>query len=177
MSVSSENRDNWRHTVVSGGATAKIIVPGVKMELPGEAEIECSACKSTFYISGSDIYIEQQGAEERSMGDEVFYFGEGEFCCPNCDKSVKIAYEASEYPIGALNYSDVDVNGGKILHGFGDIDVQFGEEMYSFDEEIALYVPQKKQIIINLACSAKDLIYEVQRDPASLYRMTPREHL
>jgi restriction system protein len=145
------------------------------IELPGEAEIECTNCKSSFYVSGSDIYVEQHGSEERSMGAEVFYYGSGEFRCPNCDEVVEVQYEASEYPIGALNYSEVNATGGIILQNFGDIAVQFGEEMYSFDEEIDLYVPQEKKIITNLAESARDIIRIVQQEPKTLYEISPRE--
>lgn len=145
------------------------------IELPGEAEIRCSNCTSSFYVSGSDIYVESQGSEERSMGAEVFYHGAGDFTCPNCDEVIEVEYEASEYPVGVLNYSEAHATGGKILRGFGDIDVQFGDELYSFDEEIELYVPQEKKIITSLAESASDIIQIVQKKPASLFDMTSRE--
>lgn len=109
------------------------------------------------------------------MGAEVFYHGSGDFRCPNCDEIVEVEYEASEYPIGMLNYSEANATGGVILQGFGDINIQFGEEIYSFDEEIELYIPQEKKIITNLADSAKDIIQIVQQKPRSLHEMTPRE--
>jgi restriction system protein len=119
--------------------------------------------------------VESQGSEERSMGAEVFYHGAGEFRCPNCDEIIEVEYEASEYPVGMLNYSEAHATGGEILRGFGDIDVQFGDELYSFDEEIELYVPQEKTIITNLANSANDIIQIVQKKPVSLFNMSPRE--
>lgn len=109
------------------------------------------------------------------MGAEIFYHGSGDFTCPNCDEAVEVEYEASEYPVGALNYSEIKVNGGEILQGFGDIDVQFGEELYSFDEEIELFVHQEKKIILNLTESTRDIFQVVQRNPRALYEMSPRE--
>ena len=89
--------------------------------MPGQAEIECAKCHCKFYVSGSDIDIQAHGSEERSMGEEVFYYGSGEFRCPNCDEDVEIEYEASEYPVGALNDSELNVKGGEVVSGFGDI--------------------------------------------------------
>ena len=109
------------------------------------------------------------------MGAEVFYYGAGKFRCPNCDENVEIEYEASEYPVGALNYSELNIEGGKVVRGFGDIDIRFGEEMYSFDDEIDLYVPKQKEIISCLTSSALDLILIASKNPVALYEMSPRE--
>ncbi len=81
------------------------------------------------------------------MGPEVFYYGSGEFKCPNCDESIEVEYEASKYPVGAFNDSETNASGGYILEGFGDIDIQFDQEIYSFDEEFQLYIPQQKEIV------------------------------
>ena len=47
--------------------------------------------------------------------------------------------------------------------------------MYSYDEEIELYIPKEQEIIQNLADSAQDIIQVVQTKPSSLYDMKPRE--
>ena len=144
-------------------------------DLSGVAEIECSKCKNVFDVDGSDIYVDVVGSEERNMGPETFYSGNSEFICPKCENGIEIEYEASEYPIGALNYSEVNISGAEIIKGFHDIDVSFGEEMYSFEEEVKLYLPEKKKIITNLNYGVSDLILEVSKRPNLLYQITPRE--
>lgn len=145
------------------------------MELPGEAEIECAICTSSFFVSGGDIYVDSLDSDERKMGQETFYAGTSDFRCPNCENNIEITYEASEYPIGALNYSDVYVSGGKILSGFGDIDLVFEEEIYSFDEQSQLYIPEEKRVIASLNYSASDLISEISKNPRILYQIDPRK--
>ncbi len=145
------------------------------MELPGEAEIECSKCTSTLYVSGSDIFVESESVEDRNMGKEVFYIGSSGFMCPNCENNIEVTYEANEYPVGALNYSDTHVSGGKLTRGFGDIELVFEEELYSFDEQSRLYLPEEKKIITNLSESTFDLISIISKDPKILYSLDPRK--
>lgn len=145
------------------------------LELPGEAEIECARCTSRFYVSGLDIDIDSIGSDDRSMGPENLYGGTSDFRCPNCDENIEITYEASEYPAGALNFSDTHISGGKIISGFGDIDVSFGEEFYSFEEETQLYLPEEKKIITNLGICTFDLISEIARNPKLLYQIDSRK--
>ena len=133
-------------------------------ELTGIAEIQCTKCHNIFDIDGSDIYVEAVGSDERGMGPETFYSGSTEFVCPKCNNNIEIEYEASEYPVGALNYSDVIISGAEIIKGFHDIDVSFGEELYSFDDEIQLYLPEKKQIITGIVtvCQTKCITNKVR---------------
>ena len=145
------------------------------MELPGEAEIECAICTSTLYVSGLDISVESESSDDRSMGKEVFYSGSSDFMCPNCENNIEVTYEATEYPEGALNYSDTHVSGGKLTSGFGDIELVFEEELYSFDEQSRLYLPEEKEIITNLNNSTFDLIYAISKNPKILYSLDSRK--
>jgi|GEM_PF-218801 len=143
--------------------------------LSGNAEIRCSKCDSTFSIDGSDIYVYEVGSEERSMGAEIFYGGSSEFSCPKCRNEIEVKYEASEYPIGALNYSEIDVTGANIIRGFHDIDVSFQDEFYSFEEKSRLYLPEEKKIITNLCDGVSELLYEVNKKPGIIYSVDPRQ--
>lgn len=143
-------------------------------ELSGEAEIECKRCTSSFFVSGLDIDVQSMGSWERNMGPEATYGGKSDFTCPNCENNIEITYEASEYPAGVLNFSDTEVSGGKLISGFGDIDVSFGEEIYSFDEQVQLYLPEEKTVITNLGLCSFELISEISRKPDILYQIEPR---
>jgi len=145
------------------------------VDLSGVAEIKCSKCNNVFDVDGSDIYVEAIGSDEKNMGPETYYAGSSEFICPQCKNNIEIEYEASEYPIGALNYSEVNISGAEIIREFHDIDVSFGEEMYSFEDEIQLYLPEKKKIITNLNYGVSDLILEVSKRPDVLYQIAPKE--
>lgn len=145
------------------------------MELSGEAEVRCSECTSSFFVSALDIDIDLLESDERNMGMENIYGGSSDFTCPNCDNNILITYAASEYPTGALNFSSTDISGGEILSGFSDIDFSFEEELYSFDEQKLLYIPQKKEIITNLCIGTSDLLTEISREPGLLYKISPRQ--
>ena len=147
----------------------------MKYEIPGEAEIECKQCTSSFFVSGADIYIESMGSWEKNMGPEAIFAGSSDFICPNCENNIEITYEASEYPKGVLNYADVSVTGGKLIAGFGDIDFSFEDKIYSYEEQLGLYLPAQKKIITNLNLCAYDLISKIYRDPKLLYRISPRD--
>lgn len=164
-----------RDDVLSSRLVCNVVRRSALMELPGQAEIECSNCHSSFYVSGSDVYVDSNGSDERAMGLEVFYFGVGGFRCPNCDHEIEVEYEASEYPVGALNFSETHISGGSLLSGFGDIEFQFGEEIYSFEEDAQLYLPKENEIITDLSRSVSALILAAAKRPEVLHEITPRE--
>lgn len=143
-------------------------------ELSGIAEVKCSKCENSLIIDGSDVYVDEIGFEERSMGAEVFYEGVLEITCPKCSNEIELKYEASEYPVGAFNYSETDISGADIIRGFQDIDVSFQEEIYSFEEQSKLYLPEKKKIITNLNFGVSELFSEISKKPEILYQLDPR---
>jgi len=144
-------------------------------ELNGVAEVKCQKCESSLVIDGSDVYVDEVGSEERNMGAEVFYEGILEITCPKCRNEIEFKYEASEYPVGALNYSETEISGADIIRGFHDIDISFQEEIYSFEEQSKLYLPEKKKIITNLNLSTSDLISEISKKPEILYQLDSRK--
>lgn len=143
--------------------------------LSGIAEIECKRCGKSFLIDASDLGVDQVGSDERQMGAEIFYAGEVELECPTCRNEIKVSYEASEYPVGMPNYSDTHANGARIIRGFADIDVHFEDEIYSFEEESKLYLPDEKRIITDLCSGVSELIIEVNKNPTILYGLDPRK--
>jgi len=141
----------------------------------GNAEVRCAKCHGTFSIDASDINVDEVASEERNMGAEIFYEGISEFSCPKCGNEIEVKYEASEYPVGALNYSETNATGANIVRGFKDIDVSFQDEMYSFEEESRLYLPEDKKIITCLTLGVSDMIQEISRNPDNLYQIDPRK--
>lgn len=144
--------------------------------LLGIAEISCNQCNHSFGVDAADLDIEQTGADERQMGAEIFYGGEVEVICPKCRNSIDITYEASEYPVGMPNYHETNARGGKVIRGFSDIDVYFDDELYSFDEESLLYMPEEKKIITELCSGISDLLHEINKDLEIIYAIDHREY-
>ena len=143
--------------------------------LSGIAKVSCNQCNHSFGIDAADLDIEQTGADERQMGYEIYYSGEVEVSCPKCRNLIKVTYEASEYPIGMPNYHETNARGGEVIRGFLNIDVDFENEFYSFDEEPLLYVPEKKKIITNLCSGVSDLLHEVNKKPEIIYAIDSRQ--
>jgi restriction system protein len=112
--------------------------------------------------------------QNREMGAEVFYFGQTDFACPKCGNKIEVEYEASEYPYGVPNYDDINATGARIIHGFQDLDFPFQEEIYSFDEQSKLYLPEEKKIITGISLSILGMIRELARNPQRLYQISPR---
>ena len=143
--------------------------------LSGTAELQCKYCQNDFHIDASDQYIDQVGADERQMGPEILCEGAADLNCPKCGGYIQVKYEASEYPIGALNHSDTHTEGAHIIRGFQDIDVSFQNEIYSFEKEIKLYLPEEKKIITNLHSCGSELIRKISKTPSLLYQISSRQ--
>lgn len=145
------------------------------VSLSGIAEISCAQCNHSFGVDAADLNIEETGYDDREMGTEVFYSGEMQVCCPKCRNLIEVEYEASEYPVGMPNYYETNARGGTIIRGFSDVDVYFEDELYSFEEESRLYLPEEKRIITNLCDGISELLYEVSKKPDIVYSIEPRK--
>lgn len=140
----------------------------------GAAELLCSQCNNTFSIDATDIDVDEAGIDEREMGVEIFYYGVAEFHCPKCGNEIQVEYEASEYPVGMPNYYETTASGATLIRGFQDIELVFEEEIYSFEEQSKLYVPEEKKIITCLSQGVADMIVELAKNPQNLYQISPR---
>jgi len=144
------------------------------VELLGEAEIRCGSCHYILFVPGSDIFVDRTDRIQRAMGSEDSYAGSTQFDCPNCENEIEISYSAFEYPTGALNHSETEVSGGKLIRGFGDIDVAFGEVLYSLEKE-ELYLPEEKHIITVLEPCVVQLITDISNRPELVRQVEPRQ--
>ncbi len=143
-------------------------------QLYGRAEIKCLRCKNILGIDGLDIDVEFVANEERQMGAELFYEGSSEFSCPKCGNDIKVIYEASEYPEGSPPEEDISISGAEMSRDFQDADESIQEELYSFEDQSKLSLPEKKVIITNLTLCVSDLINKISKYPEFLYQIEPR---
>lgn len=144
-------------------------------ELSGTAELLCSHCEHSFHIDASDLAIDQIGADERPMGPEILFEGAAELNCPKCGGYIQVRLNASEYPIGVTDYSEMHIEGARLTQGFEDVDVIFEDEIYSFNKRSQIYVAEEKKLITELQSGVSDLIQEISRRPTLLYQISPRQ--
>lgn len=70
--------------------------------------IKCPGCGAEINMDFEDE--SETFSEERQMGPEVTYSFDLEDCiCDNCDKHFRVYGYISEYPMGAYNYEDINV--------------------------------------------------------------------
>lgn len=74
--------------------------------------IKCDNCDEIIEV---DIDMECVGEYERQMGAEYEYEGIIEDDCPKCGNLLYVKISAWEYPVGALNYEDIKVEGAEIM--------------------------------------------------------------
>ena len=75
----------------------------------------CNKCHKEHTRGDDEFQPQLEGTEERSMGTESFYSDTIVFECDNCKNELEIELNFWEYPIGALNYSDVKTTGCIII--------------------------------------------------------------
>lgn len=52
---------------------------------------------------------------ERQMGPENHYEATHEFECPNCDDKIFGSFNIGEYPVGVINYTEVELEGAQVI--------------------------------------------------------------
>lgn len=145
------------------------------MKVTGEAQVRCGKCGTVVYVVGDSLHLEQTWADKRSMGLELGYEGATAIECGHCGNEIHIDYEASEYPVGVISYAEATVSGGKLLQGFSGAEVYYGDDVYSFEEEVKLYLPEEKQIITRLQSGTELLIDAILKNPELIRKIDPRK--
>lgn len=82
----------------------------------GRAVIQANTGE-TFEVQPGDLDWQQVGGDERGMGPETLWEAEVEFTDRN-DDLVTATWQVSEYPVGAINNSTCEVDGGKLTKDF-----------------------------------------------------------
>lgn len=98
--------------------------------------VTCDNCGHSIEVDGDDIDWDWEciGSDERSMGTENQHIAEHYIDCPECGNEVHITFNVWEYPMGAYNNSDIDIEGGSL-----ETDFDFQDRVkpiFEQDEEI-----------------------------------------
>ena len=97
--------------------------------------IKCSHCDAIFEVNESELNFDWEcvGSDERSMGVENQYNSIEYLDCPECGNSITLTLEVWEYPVGAYNYHDHEIEGGEVIEDFdfsNNIDFNDPPEFY-----------------------------------------------
>jgi hypothetical protein len=78
--------------------------------------IRCDKCGELFSFDAGDMEFDWQGGvvDDRGMGYEMEYDSQESCECPNCQNQIDLTLHVWEYPMGAFNYQDIDIEGGEI---------------------------------------------------------------
>ncbi len=89
----------------------------------------CDRCGKRHQYSESDIDLDFEcvGSDERSMGTENEYQHTEYIDCEECGNEINVTFSVWEYPIGAHNYDDIDIDGATLVSCF-DFSVDFHGE-------------------------------------------------
>ncbi|WP_224962801.1 restriction endonuclease [Geomonas subterranea] len=146
------------------------------MKVKGEAQARCGECGAVVYIPGDSLSLEPAWVDERQMGAELGYEATTAIECAHCGKELEVTYEASEYPIGVVDYAETTISGGELIKGFSENEIYYGNDIYSFDAETKLYLLEEKKIITNLESGTDLLIKAIAQDPELIRSIDPRRY-
>lgn len=134
------------------------------MELLEDVFIRCGRCGKVIGIHKEDFdfesYVYDRG--ENRMGEEIEYRHEGGIECEHCDNEISFRISGYEYPVGAFNYEDCDIAGGRfeeephmgVIYSWDDFDP---EDAYSEFTRV------------------EQMIMEIANSPEMIYDISPRE--
>lgn len=84
------------------------------IKIINEFSVECKKCGTENSIDINDFGEADIQSDERNMGYELEYTWQCNFACTKCSNDIEVLPRAYEYPVGILNYSDVECHGAKI---------------------------------------------------------------
>jgi len=78
---------------------------------------QCANCNRENVVPFDELYLDFECIEssERSMGTENHYQAEDYVECYNCSGNANVTFDIWEYPIGAHNYDDINIDNGQII--------------------------------------------------------------
>lgn len=89
----------------------------IKAHLTGDAIlIRCGTCGELFAFDAGNMNFEWEGGvvDDRGMGSEMEYESQESCFCPNCGKQIDLTLQVWEYPAGAFNTQNIEIDGGEI---------------------------------------------------------------
>ena len=82
----------------------------------GSLLIRCDDCGELFTLDTDELEFEWEGGvvADRGMGYESQYDSEHNIECPHCGNDIELKFQVWEYPMGAFNYQNIEIEGGEV---------------------------------------------------------------
>ena len=131
------------------------------MELLEDVFIRCSRCGKVTGIHKEDFdfesYVYDRG--DNRMGEEIEFRHEGYIKCDQCDNEISFRISGYEYPIGAFNYEDSEITGGRfeeephmgVIYSQDDFDLDDAYPAFTRVEQIIMDIAQNRELIYDIS--------------------------
>ena len=131
------------------------------MELLEDVFIRCDHCGKVTGIHKEDFdfesYVYDRG--ENRMGEEIEYRHEGGIVCDHCGNEISFRISGYEYPVGAFNYEDSGIAGGRfeedphmgVIYSRDDFDPNDAYPEYSRIQQLIMDIAQNRDLIYNIS--------------------------
>ena len=134
------------------------------MELLQNIRIRCNECGCITEISREDLefdsFVYNHG--DHGMGEEIEYRYEGYIECWQCRNIISFGISGFEYPIGAFDYEDSEIEGGRFEES-PHLGIVYSRDDFDYEAAVLEYT------------RIEHLIMEIDRDPELVYDITSRE--
>ena len=93
------------------------------------------------------------------MGEEIEFRHEGYIKCDQCDNEISFRISGYEYPIGAFNYEDSEITGGRfeeephmgVIYSQDDFDLDDAYPAFTRVEQIIMDIAQNRELIYDIS--------------------------
>lgn len=131
------------------------------MELLKDVFIRCGRCGKVTGIHKEDFdfesYVYDHG--ENRMGEEIEYRHDGYIECDHCGNEISFRISGYEYPVGAFNYEDCEIEGGRfqeephmgVIYSQDDFDPEDAYPEYSRIQQLIMDIAQDRELIYDIS--------------------------
>ena len=131
------------------------------MELIEDVFIRCGRCGKITGIHKEDFdfesYVYDRG--DNRMGEEIEFRHEGYIECDQCGNEISFRISGYEYPIGAFNYEDSEIAGGRfeeephmgVIYSRDDFDPDDAYPTFTRVEQIIMDIAQNRELIYDIS--------------------------
>ena len=131
------------------------------MELIEDVFIRCGRCGKITGIHKEDFdfesYVYDRG--DNRMGEEIEFRHEGYIECDQCGNEISFRISGYEYPIGAFNYEDSEIAGGRfekephmgVIYSRDDFDPDDAYPAFTRVEQIIMDIAQNRELIYDIS--------------------------
>lgn len=126
--------------------------------------IQCEKCGKIIGIRKEDIEFETciYDHGDHGMGEEIEFRHDGFIECDNCENGISFRLSGFEYPVGAFNFEDNEIEGGR-FNEIPHMGVIYSRDDFDPDNAYSEFTRVERTIM------------EIAKNQELIYDITPRE--